>query len=272
MLRLSAVLLLVSFPVCAQQQGAPDNGWLAMVARTQSAQPHWMTPVITVTPRLEQEFRQDISRQSQASGSTVTVYGNGKGPDFIPSEHVQVTVGLPSYIVHEQSIPDGWSDLSFTIKYRLLAGNEDHGNYILTAFLGASVPTGSNNNGAGHFTIVPTFAAGKGFGQFDIQSTFAITLPTADTAIVGRPISHNVTLQYHLGSYLWPEFEINSTFWRSGLQAGQAQAFATPGLVIGRIPVKGHLRLAFGAGFQTALTEFHTYNHRLVFTFRLPFN
>jgi hypothetical protein len=33
-----------------------DN-WLSMVTATQAEQPHWSTPVVMVTPRLEQEYR-----------------------------------------------------------------------------------------------------------------------------------------------------------------------------------------------------------------------
>jgi len=32
------------------------------VSATQAAQPHWITPPVTVTPRLEQEFRRDFVR------------------------------------------------------------------------------------------------------------------------------------------------------------------------------------------------------------------
>jgi hypothetical protein len=32
--------------------GAPFSSWLSMVSATQEAQPHWMTPLFTVTPRL----------------------------------------------------------------------------------------------------------------------------------------------------------------------------------------------------------------------------
>ena len=39
--------------------GAPFRSWLDMVSATQAAQPNWMTPLVTVTPRLEQEFRWD---------------------------------------------------------------------------------------------------------------------------------------------------------------------------------------------------------------------
>src|SRR5262249_52675283 len=44
--------------------------WLRMVARTQSEQPHWVTPVATTTPRLEQEYRYDMSWQTQPNGTT----------------------------------------------------------------------------------------------------------------------------------------------------------------------------------------------------------
>jgi hypothetical protein len=53
-------------------QGAPPDGyyagsylpgpvplWLDVVLASQAAQPNWMTPLVTVTPRLEQEFRYD---------------------------------------------------------------------------------------------------------------------------------------------------------------------------------------------------------------------
>ena len=36
------------------------DDYFARVARNQAEQPHWVTPVATVTPRLEQEFRYDI--------------------------------------------------------------------------------------------------------------------------------------------------------------------------------------------------------------------
>ena len=176
-------------------------------------------------------------------------------------------------MVHTQpSALDGWGELSFLIKYRLWAANEEHGNYIVTAFLGTTLPTGTGANSAGHTTITPTLAGGKGWGSFSVQSTVAITVPTMAASVVGRPIANNTAFQYQLKSFFWPEVEINSTFWRSGLQAGMKQAFVTPGVVIGRIPLKGHLKLAFGAGFQVAATSYHTYNHRLVFTLRLPFS
>jgi hypothetical protein len=33
--------------------------WFPRVTRIQNEQPHWVTPIVTVTPRLEEEFRYD---------------------------------------------------------------------------------------------------------------------------------------------------------------------------------------------------------------------
>jgi len=54
--------------------GAPFASWLDMVSATQAAQPKWMTPLVTVTPRLEQEFRWDFYDQKNGTGTQ----GNGQ--------------------------------------------------------------------------------------------------------------------------------------------------------------------------------------------------
>src|SRR5580692_1870376 len=56
------------------QPGDAIQSWLAMVSATQAAQPSWMTPLVTVTPRLEQEFRFDLYDQQNGTGSQ----GNGQ--------------------------------------------------------------------------------------------------------------------------------------------------------------------------------------------------
>jgi ABC-type dipeptide/oligopeptide/nickel transport system ATPase component len=45
-----------------------------MVSASQKAQPNWMTPLVTVTPRLEQEFRFDFYDQKNGTGAQ----GNGQ--------------------------------------------------------------------------------------------------------------------------------------------------------------------------------------------------
>ena len=73
---------------------------------------------------------------------------------------------------------DGFADWPFLLKLRLLSSNEEHDNYIVTAFMGFSVPTGSKVNGNGHALFTPTLAAGKGFGDFDVQSTVGVAFPS----------------------------------------------------------------------------------------------
>jgi outer membrane putative beta-barrel porin/alpha-amylase len=251
----------------------PVDGWFERVSKTQAEQPHWITPLVTVTPRLEQEFRYDISAQDLPGGATTVNIGGGKGLELIPAERVEVILGIPPYIDHGSARPhDGFGDMGFLVKYRLLARNEKRGNYIVTAFLGASAPTGSYTNGAPHAVITPTLAAGKGWGDFSVQSTLGAGFPTAETARLGRPILSNTAFQYRIARKFWPEFEINSTFWPDGERAGKRQVFLTPGLVIGRIPLRRRLGLTFGAGMQIAATHFHTYNRSLIFTVRLPFS
>ena len=266
-----ALLLVLAAPARAQQGNGFWERWFERSDRAKEEQPHWITPVATVTPRLEQEFRYDVSRQVQPNGSTLNV-GGGKGPELIPWGRAQVSVGLPAYQTHSQpGVRDGWGDFSLLTKYRLAAKNETEGNYILTAFLGASVPSGTNQNGAEHATITPTLAAGKGWGDFSLQSTLGAALPVEGVDRTGTPVLHNVAVQYRVRRRFWPELEVNTTLSPNGERAGKKQVFVTPGLVIGRIPLTGRLALAVGTGFQIAVTEFHTYNHKVIWTVRFPF-
>ncbi len=95
---------------------------------------------------------------------------------------MEVIFNLPPYLAHhDPAARDGFGDIAFLVKCRLLSKNEEHGNYILTAFLGWSLPTGDHKNGSPHPVITPTIAYGKGFGNFDLQGTLGIGMPTADT-------------------------------------------------------------------------------------------
>jgi len=119
---------------------------------------------------------------------------------------------LPPYINHNNPADqNGWGDFAFLIKYRLIARNEQHGNYILTAFLGVTLPTGQYSNGNPDPIITPTISYGKGFGEFDLQGTYGIGLPTGDTHTIGTTSAWNNTFQYHLFKKCWPEVEDNYT-------------------------------------------------------------
>ncbi|PYU04989.1 MAG: hypothetical protein DMG33_12380 [Acidobacteria bacterium] len=281
-LTLAAFALFLLKPLCpaaAQENppapnaaSGPVNGWFARVTRTQAEQPHWITPIATVTPRLEEEFRYDILWQRTNSGTTMENYGAGKGLELIPLERVEVILNIPPYLAHNNpAIPDGFGDFSFLLKYRLFTANEEKGNYILTAFLGVSLPTGSPGNGATDAITTPTIAYGKGWRSFDVQGTIGGTLPTGNTSAIGRTIPWNNAFQYHLWRRFWPEAEVNATFFHGGKNDGQKQVFLTPGLVIGRIHLWKRMGLTFGSGIQIAATHFHTTNHNIIFTVRLPF-
>jgi hypothetical protein len=264
-----------STPMGDPQSSQPADGfwgrWFARVDKTQAEQPRWITPVATTTPRLEEEFRYDIAWQQTSSGALNENYGFSKGLELIPAERVEIIISPPPYIAHGSTETDGFSDVSFLLKYRLLAGNEQHGNYILTVFLGATAPTGHAKNGTQDATVTSTIAAGKGFGHFDVQSTFGATLPTGDTNIIGRTLAWNTTFQYKIGRMFWPEVETNSSFFVGGPDDGKKQTFITPGIVIGRLHLSHRLGLTIGGGFQIATTQYHKNNHNGIFTVRFPF-
>jgi hypothetical protein len=255
--------------------------WFPRVTRIQSEQPHWVTPLVTVTPRLEEEVRYDQFFEGLSHGKTTDNYGGGKGLELIPYQNIEVILGFPAWISHggtkvhgtktEVAPSDGWADETFLVKYRILSANEDNGNYILTAFMGFSAPTGDADNSNGHALFTPTIAGGKGWGDFDIQSTLGWTVSLGGEDRLGYPLAYNTAFQYHLFRYFWPEFEVNYTWWMNGEHTGLNQVFLTPGLLIGRIPIHDRIGLTFGAGYQIAVTHQPLYYHNVILTARIPF-
>ncbi len=263
-------------PLWAQDTATAGAGfvtaWEARASATQAEQPRWVTPLITVTPRLEQELRLDMVWRTAPNGTETTLYDNGKGIELIPLGGVELLVNLPPYVVHRNpKAPDGWGDWPLLLKYRVLAGNETHGNDILTLFLGGTVPTGGHLNGNGVGVVTPSVAGGKGWGDFDVQSTAGITLPTGATAALGHPVLYNTAFQYRIDRVVWPEVELNGTSWRDGKDIGDTQVFLTPGVVLGRFPIHDRLGFTLGAGIQIAATHYRQYDHALTVTARLPF-
>ena len=275
MLRFVSFLLLsLVGAVSANAQSGFIDSWQARVNKTQAEQPHWVTPLVTVTPRLEQEFRTDFVRQVTPTHLDNWNFGNGKGLELIPERHIELLFNIPPYLSreapHTTTTKDGFGDPSFVMKYRFLARNEEHGNAIVTAFLSGSIPTGSYSNGSSDAIVTPTLAGGKGFGHFDVQSTAGVALPVENTKKLGRPVTWNTTLQYRVDAHTWPEVEFNSTFYNGGPTDGKMQNFVTPGIAE-RFHLHKRIGLTMGAGMQIATSEYHAYNHALVFTVRMPF-
>ena len=79
-------------------------------------------PLLTVTPRLEQEFRTDLLIEQVATGHDLANYDGGKGPEPILNERVELLCNLPPYLEHNNpKFPDGSGEVSFVGKYRHLS-------------------------------------------------------------------------------------------------------------------------------------------------------
>jgi hypothetical protein len=260
---------------------AGQNGWFkrykARLAATQAEQPHWATPLVTAAPRLEQGFRADFLRQSVAGGHENWNFGNTKGLQIVPFRRVELRFSPPPFIAHTNpKVEDGFGDVAFRAKVRFYGSSEDHHNAIVTALLGASVPTGKNGNGSCCAILMPALEAGKGFGKVDFITSLGGSLPVSNAAKLGRQFVWNNAAQYHMTRLLWLETEFNSTYYHGGSNDGKQQTFATPGVIVSRIPLNGsggvvHLTLTLAVGEQIALTHFNTYNHSPIYSVRFRF-
>ncbi len=274
-----ATVLLSILPSCVLSVSAQDNffsKWQARASATQAKQPGWSTPVISPYPMLIQVFRAEFVRQIAPARTQTWNYGNTKGVNLIPFARTEFDVYMPPYIEHNSKARDGFGDASFLGKYRILSRNEKSGNYILSAGLLASIPTGSYSNGAADATVTPQLTGGKGYGHFDVFSTIAGTLPVHNAEKAGRPVASNTVAQFRIGKYAIPEVEDNATFYQGGSNDGKTQNFIAPGIMFGKFKVQPHdakarSGFAFGAAEQIATSKFHTYNHSLYFTGRFLF-
>jgi hypothetical protein len=261
--------------------GSYFDSWYDRVDAAQSSQPHWMTPLVTVTPRLEEEFRYDQYFESTNTGAAIDSYDAGKGLELIPTETNEILVNLPPYLDRYNKKPaSGWGDWPvLTIKQRLLSSPETDGNYIVTAFLGVQAPLGAAAFTNHAWLITPTLAAGKGWGDFDVQATIGVQIPTAHASTIGTAIVSNVALQYHFEKYFWPEIEFNDTTWSGGSRDGLNQLFMTAGLILGRFQIGDRTKIIVGSGYQFALSPHvvkapaltPVYDHNWILTARLAF-
>ncbi len=290
--------------------GPPANGplnfnpppavesWLDMVSSTQAAQPNWMTPLVTVTPRLEQEFRADFYDQnngtgSQGNGQHIVNYGGPGGfrVEFIPAYNIEVIVAVPPYETARGPKGDaqGWGDYPlFLVKYRFLSANRENGDYIVSGFFQMTDALGTNGKISNHvLTAQPTLAAGKGWGDFDIQSTLSVQVPVSgrdspgstaeeNRTAFGDPLLWNTSFQYHFMQYFWPELEVNAEYWPNGEHGGLKQVLLTPGVILGRFKI-GHdtpnrpINLIIGTGYQVAVTSNPVTKNNFVATVRITF-
>ena len=232
---------------------------------------------------LEQRVRFDLSEQHAGNGANTTVSDGGRGLDLIISGTNEIQIAAPPYDI--RSTPNGKGDLNgfgdwafVRVKQRLASSPESGGNYFVTAWLQAQAPIGIPGLTNSVWTLLPTLAFGKGWGDFDIQATVGGVLPTANVAKLGDQIQTNVAFQYHLLKVLWPELEVNWTYFASGQRGGLNQVFLTPGLVIGRFKLAEGVAFTWGVGYQFAVSPEYrpnpltpAYNHAWLLTARFNF-
>jgi hypothetical protein len=246
--------------------------WMRTVDKTRASQPHFVSPLVTTHVLLVEQYRYDMSWQQDSPGGTITSnYGASRGLEIIPTTRLEVGLFPPNYLAHQSSLPDGFGDFSFLIKYRAFSATEGQGDYFVGFFFGGSFPTGTPPNGLGHTNLSPTLAVAKGLGPWDIQTTIGASLPASGTNTLGRTILFNTAVDYKIKGKIWPMLEQNSTFWSGGALDGKTQVFLTPGLVFGSFPFEERLHLTFGTGVQIAVTQFHQFNHRWIVSVRFPF-
>ena len=249
--------------------------WEARATKTQAAQPKWAVPMFSPFPVLAQVFRTDFTRQLTDTGASNWQYGSGKGFNLIPAANTQIDILVPGYTVHGDGGQDGFGDLTVLGKYRFLSRPEKQGNYILSGSLSWHIPTGSYKNGAPSTSFTPMLLGGKGFGKLALFSSVGGGLPISKVSTSGRTVQWNSVAQYKIGRYFSPELEINTTRYFGGSRDGKTQTFLSPGIVVGKLPIRSvessRLGITVGAGFQIATTSFHTYNHALATSIRFVF-
>ncbi len=294
-MRRTIPLLLISLlaaPALAQTAAAPVEqdslsayfaDWFDRVDEAQASQPHWMTPLVTVTPRLEEEFRYDQYWEHLPNGGSLQNYDTGKGLELIPTTTNEIIIGLPPYLERQVKgkAVSGWGDgPTILIKQRLFSENESSGNAIVTAFLAVTPSAGGRHFTQHAVVISPTLAAGKGWGDFDIQATSGFSVPTRTIDTLGAQWLTNVAFQYHFARYFWPELELNDTVWLSGSErGGKNQLFLTPGIIFGRFVIAGRVKAILGVGYQFAVSPQQRlkpvldplYDHNWILTARLAF-
>ena len=259
--------------------------WFKRVDATSADQPSWAAPMTTVTPLLKEFVMYGQAFQTLPNGANVAVYDGGMpavGIHLIPDYYNEVYIGAPPYQARTIKQPaNGFADLPFfLLKTRLGSGNEENGDYAVSAYLAGQAPIGIKQFTNNAYYITPTIAAGKGWGDFDIQATVGTPWPTSNYNKLGTQLVTNVAFQYHLLPYLWPEIELNDTYWFNGARGGLNQLFLTFDAIIGPYPIPGtRAKAALLVGYQTALTPHPAilnpitpmYNHSWLFGARLFF-
>ncbi len=249
--------------------------WRRMTIETREKQTHWLTPLVTETPRLEQRIRYDVYDETLPNGNKKWNFGAGKGVNFIIAPTMEAAVALPQYLYYPGAGGlDGFRGESFMIKNRIMCSPEGQKNYVFSVMLETLTPTGTLPGAAEHWIWTPIVTFGKGWGNFDFMVNLGTSWADADNKQLGTPIVWGLALQYRFG-VICPTVELNSHPSISQFYFfGQPGLFLTPELLIGRFHFRDNYSLYFGFGYQMALdaaTVEAQYANALVVKFHLLF-
>jgi hypothetical protein len=75
----------------------------------------------------------------------------------------------------------------------------------------------------------------------------------------------------HALRYLWPDCEINGTFFEGGPSANKVQVLVTPGVVVVRFGVGHALSAVVGLGDEIAVSPYHNFTRNDIISLRFPF-
>lgn len=262
-------------------------GWNARLEHARGTQPSWSSPVVTTTGLLEQRMRFDVAQQQAGNGTRTTLIDLGKGLDLVVADSTEIQIGVVPYSLRRGTAGGtggidsltGFNDWPFLRLERRLAGAPaGQGNYVLTAWLTIQAPAGSAQLSSGAWVWQPTLAFGKGWGDFDIQGTAGGILPASRADIIGYQVQTNVALQYEVMRVIWPELEVNWTYYANGRRSGLNQVYLTPGVVLGRFALTDTLKLSVGVGYQSAVSPAYratpltpAYDRAWIFSTRVNF-
>lgn len=145
------------------------------------------------------------------------------------------------------------------MKYRFWSANEEQGNYAVSGFLQYIAATGSQGFTTGTDILQTGLLLGKGWGPFDVQMNVAAEFPLSGNQAAhnfGKPLLANMLAQYKLWDYVWPEVELNFTWWMDGPRQGNTVTSArAPGRRtlfcrhVRRVPTGHRLRNLADVGF-----------------------
>ena len=207
------------------------RNWFRRVALAQSEQPAWVAALVAPPPFLVEQMRYDQYIEHLGNDASLQNFGVNKGLQLIPDTTEEIDINIPQYEQRQNKTPaTGFGDWQFALfKQRLLSAGPNDGNYVLSAWIAATAPTGSSKFTNHVYFINPNIGGGKGFGNFDVQATFDPSIPTSRSHTYGTSLVSNLVFQYRFEKVIWPEVEFNWTDWLNGIQHGGKKPGADDG-------------------------------------------